>query len=284
MSDLLHTFMFEHIAARGAIVQLEAAWQSMRALRRYPSIVESLLGESVVAAALLASTLKRDRGSLSIQMQGDGDLTLLLGECSNDYALRGTARWREGIGQAPLERLIGRGRCAITLRAEGDAGASYQGVVPIEGASLAQALEAYMERSEQLSTRLFLHAALDGCSGLLLQRTPARADRDPDDWNRLQHLAATVRPEEMRDCSAPELLRRLFPHDDLRLFSGRDLSFACSCSRERVRGMLAALGAEEVESVLNEQGKMEVACDFCGRAYTLSPEECRALFAKTAAG
>jgi molecular chaperone Hsp33 len=278
MSDLLHTFLFEHIAVRGAIAQLESTWETMRSLRHYPPVVESLLGESAVAAALLASTLKRERGSLSIQMQGDGDLSLLLAECGNDYGLRATARWREEIVPAPLERLLGSGHCAITLRTQGEAAASYQGIVPLEGSSLAEALQAYMERSEQLETRLFLHASPRACGGLVLQRIPGGTDRDPDDWNRLQHLAQTLAPDELRDCSVLALLRRLFAEDDVRLFSGRALSFSCSCSLQRVHGMLAALGEAEVESVLSEQGKMEVRCEFCGRLYTLSSQECRQLF------
>lgn len=284
MSDLLHPFLFEHIPVRGAIAQLESTWETMRSMRAYPEAVESLLGQSAVAAALLASTLKRERGNLCIQMQGDGDLGLLLAECSNDYGLRATARWREGtIVPAPLERLLGNGHCVITLRTQGEA-ASYQGIVPLEGDSLADALQAYMQRSEQLETRLFLHAGLRACGGLLLQRIPGEAERDPDDWNRLQHLAATLAAEELRDCSALELVRRLFAEDDVRLFSGRTLSFSCSCSLQRVRGMLAALGEAEVESVLSEQGKMEVRCEFCGRLYTLSPQECRDLLRGGATG
>lgn len=266
---------------RGAIVQLEGVWQTMRGLHSYPDAVQSLLGESTVAAALLASTLKRNHGSLTIQMQGDGDVGLLLAECSNDYGLRATARWREGIVAAPLERLLGSGRCVITLRAQGESGPSYQGIVPLAGSSLAQALEGYMERSEQLATRLFLHALPNACGGLLLQRIPGEADRDPDDWNRLQHLAGTLTAHELHDCSALELLRRLFSQDDVRLFSGRALTFSCSCSAQRVQGMLRALGKAEVEAVLAEQGKMEVRCEFCGRLYTLSQQECRDMFGDT---
>src|SRR5690606_28832306 len=142
-------------------------------------------GEAVVASALLASTLKRNRGSLQLQMQGDGALKLLLAECSGDYGLRATARWSDPIGHAPLNELIGTGRCVITLGGSGDA--RYQGVVPIESGSLVQALEDYMRRSEQLDTRLVLHADQDTAVGLLVQRVPDRSDADPDDWNRVQH-------------------------------------------------------------------------------------------------
>jgi molecular chaperone Hsp33 len=276
VSDSLHGFVFEHAAVRGAIVQLEAAWRFMRTLRAYPDAVEALLGEAVVAAALLASTLKRNHASLQLQMQGDGALKLLLTECSSDYGLRATARWSDPIAHAPLNQLIGTGRCVITLGGSG--GARYQGIVPIESASLVQALEDYMRRSEQLDTRMVLHADHDTAVGLLVQRVPDRSDADPDDWNRVQHLAGTASATELRALPVSTLLRRLFPQDDVRLFDGRALRFACTCSAQRVQSMLTGLGRSEVEEVLEERGNMEVTCEFCGQRYVFSAEQCRALF------
>lgn len=274
--DLLHPFLFEHIAVRGAIVQLDAAWRFMRTLRTYPPVVESLLGESIVAAGLLASTLKRTHGSLLLQMQGDGALKLLLAECSAEYGLRGTARWNEPIAPAPLNELVGTGRCVITLGESGTA--RYQGIVPLEGMSLAESLQDYMHRSEQLETSIVLHASAQSAAGLLLQRIPGGKDSDPDDWNRLRHLAATATARELRELTAPTLLRRLFPQDDLRLFEGRALRFACTCSRQRVGSMLLALGRQEVEEVLSERGEVEVTCEFCGQQYTFTAAECGELF------
>jgi molecular chaperone Hsp33 len=277
MSDSLHVFLFEHCAVRGAIVQLDAAWRFMRSLRAYPAAVETLLGESVVAAALLASTLKRTHGSLSLQMQGDGPLGLLFAECSADYGLRATARWSGSITPAPLSTLLGSGRCVITLGERGVP--AYQGIVPIESSTLAQALEAYMDRSEQPQTQVALDASGDAAVGLLLQRIPGGTDADPDDWNRIRHLAHTVSGGELRELPVPTLLRRLFPQDDVRLFDGRALAFACTCSEQRVQGMLLGLGRAEAEAVLAEQGRIEVTCEFCGQVYTYDAERCRALFA-----
>lgn len=277
MSDLLHRFVFEHAAVRGAIVQLGAAWRHMRELRVYPPVVQSLLGECIVASALLASTLKRTHGKLLLQMQGDGALKLLLAECSSDFGLRATARWADPIVHAPLNELIGRGRCVITLGGPGSA--RYQGIVPLEAGSLPQALEDYMQRSEQLETRIVLGAGSDSAAGLLVQRVPDATDSDPDDWNRIRILASTATAAELSRLAVPAMLRRLFPEDDVRLFEGHTLRFDCSCSAQRVQGMLVALGRSEVEEVLAERGRMEVTCEFCGRLYVLTPEQCRALFA-----
>ena len=277
MSDQLHPFLFEHFAVRGALVQLSAEWHAIRRLREYPATLERLLGESVVASALLASTLKRSTGSLLIQIQGQGPVKLLVAECASDYALRCTARWEGPLAPVPLGALFGNGHCAITLGG-GDT-PLYQGIVPLESRTLAGALERYMERSEQLETRIWLFAGTENAGGLLVQRVPQSEDAETDDaFNRAVHFAQTVTADELHLLSAPTLLRRLFPEDDVRLFSGRPLRFRCSCTRDRVRNMLITLGEKEVEDIIAEQGGVEVTCEFCNQAYTFDPEECRAWF------
>lgn len=278
MSDQLHVFLFERFAARGALVQLTESWRAIRRLREYPEMLERLLGESVVAAALLASTLKRSTGSLILQIQGQGPVKLLVAECASDFALRCTARWQGALAPAPLGALFGNGHCAITVGGGGDRPV-YQGIVPLESATLTGALERYMDRSEQLETRLWLFASSDHAAGLLLQRVPQPEEADREDFNRAVHFAATVTASEICALSAPALLRRLFPQDDVRLFSGRTLRFRCSCTSERVRNMLLMLGKAEVEQVIADQGKVEVTCEFCNQAYSFEPAECLAWFA-----
>jgi molecular chaperone Hsp33 len=213
-----------------------------------------------------------------MQMHGDGALSLLVAECSGDFGLRCTARWQGPIAAQPLTALLGSGRCAITL---GGAGGEprYQSVVPLTGSTLAAAIEGYMGRSEQLDTRIVLCAGSHAASGLILQRIPERGDTDADGWNRIVQLGSTVTAAELAELPAPALLRRLFSEEDVRLFSGRALRFACSCSPQRVLGMLRTLGPEEVEAILEEQGRVEVTCEFCGRRYAFGPAQCRELFA-----
>jgi molecular chaperone Hsp33 len=277
MRDLLHVFLFEHIAVRGALVHLDETWRHIRSLRSYPPAVESLLGESIVAAALLASSLKSESSNLLLQLQGDGPLRLLVAECTRELGLRCTARFDEEIGTGALNELMRNGRCAITIDASDEA-RRYQGVVALDRPTLAGALEDYMTRSEQLETRIVLFANEQAAAGLLLQRVPERTDSDSDGWNRVVHLGSTVSADELRLLAPSMLLRRLFPEDDVRLFDGRPLHYQCSCSLERVRGMLLSLGREEVEQIIAEQGKVAVTCEFCGRGYSFDATDCRGLF------
>lgn len=275
--DQLHVFLFENIAARGAIVQLDESWRFIRSLRPYPVHVETLLGQSIVATALLSSTFKSEASNLLLQIQSAGPLRLLVAECTSDLGLRCMARFDDGLEPAPLDALAPNGRCAITIGTHEQA-SRYQGVVPLDQPTLAAALESYMDRSEQLDTRLFLFADDGAASGLLLQRVPGRSDTDEDGWNRITHLGSTVSADELRSLGAAMILRRLFPEEDVRIFDGRRLRYRCSCSRDRVLGMLRSLGKVEVEATLAEQGRIEVGCEFCGQTYVVDAAEARALF------
>jgi molecular chaperone Hsp33 len=277
--DCLHRFLFEHYPIRGHIVHLDASWRALLEHREYPATVRDTLGEAVAASVLLAATLKFD-GTLSLQLKGQGPMHLLLAQCSDQLGVRAVARYRENVERRDLSGMSGEGNLTVTLENE-DLSQRYQGIVPLSGARLADCLRNYFESSEQLPTRLWLHATEQGASGLLMQRLSQDADGKrgegvsaaeiDDAWRRVQLLGDTLRPEEIQTLSDRDILRRLFAEDDVRLFEPTPVFFRCRCSRERVAGMLRALGAEEVRSVLAEQGKVEVRCDFCNRAYVFDP-------------
>jgi molecular chaperone Hsp33 len=278
--DSLHRFLFEQFPIRGHLVHLDAAWAALIEHREYPEPIRNLLGEAAAAALLLAATIKFE-GVLSLQLQGDGPVHLLLVQCTSGLGVRGLARYREGdfSSAQKISDLVGRGNLTVTL--ETDEGAQrYQGIVPINGERLAESLQLYFENSEQLPTRLWLQADAAGASGMLLQKLPA-ADASPDvedAWRRVQIIGDTLTPEELRSLSDQEILHRLFNEDDVRLFEPTPVYFRCRCSRERVSGMLQGLGEKETRSILAEQGKVEVRCDFCNRAYVFDAVDVAQLF------
>jgi molecular chaperone Hsp33 len=143
----------------------------------------------------------------------------------------------------------------------------------------------YFENSEQLPTRLWLHADADGASGMLLQRLPASdaqrgidAAAVDDAWRRVQLIGETLTAQELRTLTDAQILHRLFHEDDVRLFEASPVYFRCRCSRERVAGMLQGLGETETRSVLAERGAVEVHCDFCNRAYVFDAVDVAQLF------
>ena len=275
--DTLTRFLFEHAEVRGEVVRLDATWRAVLTRHAYPEPVRNLLGEMMAAAALLAATLKFD-GALIMQMQGSGPVTLAVVECSSDFHLRATAKWRDDLAAGDLPALLGNGKFVITIDPQ-TGSQSYQGIVALEGTSVAQVLEHYMLQSEQLETRLWLAADGSQACGLLLQRLPENISEDEDAWNRALNLAHTLTPDELLNLPGREVLHRLFHAEDLRLFDPRPTSFRCSCSRERVANMLRMLGLDEVHSILAELGQVDVDCEFCNQHYIFDAVDAEQLFA-----
>jgi molecular chaperone Hsp33 len=288
----LRKFLFEGLPVRGSLVRLTGAWQDLLHRREaaYPVEVRSLLGELAAAGLLMQSHIKFN-GALVLQVQGDGPVKLAVAEVQPELNFRATAKVvGEVAAGAGLEALVnahGQGRCAITLdpRERLPGQQPYQGVVPLHGdhreplQQLSQVLEYYMLQSEQLDTRLVLAANDEVAAGLLIQRLPVEGEgnlqgrRNEDDiglseaFNRIAMLAATLTREELLELPPERILHRLFWEETVRLFEPQVPRFACTCSRERVRGMLRGLGREESESLIAERGLVEVGCEFCGQQY-----------------
>lgn len=288
--------MFEHYPIRGHLVHLDASWQALIEHRDYPDAIRDTLGEAVAASLLLAATIKFD-GVLSLQLQGDGPVHLLLAQCTSGLGVRGLARYRQDAAgkaeplPAAIDQLIGAGNLTVTVESD-DGAQRYQGIVSIAGGRLADSLQIYFENSEQLPTRLWLHADRSGVSGMLLQRLPGEggvvteesAAAIEDAWRRVQLIGATVTADELRTLDDAEILHRLFNEDDVRLYEASPVYFRCRCSRERVSGMLQGLGEKETRSIIAERGEVEVRCDFCNRAYVFDAVDVEHLFNPGAAG
>ncbi|MBT8131493.1 MAG: Hsp33 family molecular chaperone HslO [Gammaproteobacteria bacterium] len=260
--DSLQRFAFEAFPVRGLIVRLDASWQAVLERHDYPALLRPTLGQALAAVALMAATIKF-RGRITLQAQGDGPVNLLVAQSTDDLQLRGLARWKETVATEHFARQTGSGRLTISIHSEANA-QPYQGVVPLKGTSLAQSLESYFDISEQVPTRFWFASNAASVTGLLLQRMPDEKCSE-DQWQRVQLLADTLRPEEQLGWSNDELLRKLFYEDDLRVFDHRIVSFRCSCSLSRIETMLQSLGHDELKDILAEQGHVAVSCEFCNR-------------------
>lgn len=278
--DALRRFMFEDFSVRGEIVRLEQSWQAVLERQAYPPAVRDLLGQAMAACVLLASTLKFD-GLLTLQIQGEGDLHLLVAQCASDFSVRGLAKWKGQDPRGSLAELTGGGRLAITIERRKHR-ERYQGVVLADTDTLAGCIEAYFLQSEQLATRIWLAADGCGAAGMLLQQLPgaeASTEADADGWRRAGLLADTLSAEELLEIEARELLRRLFHEEDLRLADRRAVEFRCSCSRQRVERALRLLGRRELDEILSAEGQIEVRCEFCNKAYELDTVDVERLLA-----
>jgi molecular chaperone Hsp33 len=309
MASELHKFLFEGAPVRGMIVRLTDAWTEILERRRanegtgpWPLPVAELLGEMAAAGALMQSNIKFN-GALVMQIYGDGPVKVAVCEVQHDLSLRVTAKVVGDVqAHDHLSELVnvgGAGRCAITLdpkdRKPGQQ--AYQGVVPLRGPRgerldrLSDVLEHYMRQSEQLDTRLVLAADEKVAAGLMIQRLPLEGERNLqerpmedehaarfEDFNRIATLAASLKREELLELDVETILRRLFWEERLVRFEPETPRFACTCSRERVAGMIRGLGREEADSILAERGEIDVACDFCGQHYQFDAVDAAQIF------
>ena len=284
-ADEVRRFMVENRPVRGHWVHLTGAWRELRAHRDYPEPVRELLGQAVAASVLLAATLKF-RGQLTLQMQGNGAVRLLVAQCTHDYKLRAVAQFDEAaFGDSSVQtfrRMVGtEGRVTVTVEAN-EHGTRYQGIVPLTGESLAESLETYFAASEQLPTRVLLAADGERGAGMLVQQLPQRTTEESEVrevWDQAQRAIERLSPAELLECPVEELLGRGFRDQDLRLFGGAPVAFECRCSDGRITSLLRALGEREVRSILEEQGAVTVTCEFCHRPYRFEAEAVAALFA-----
>ncbi|HEY4881103.1 MAG TPA: Hsp33 family molecular chaperone HslO [Steroidobacteraceae bacterium] len=284
----LRRFILERQPVRGFRVRLEHAWRELRSFHRYPRAVEALLGEAVTASLLLAATLKF-QGTLTLQLAGDGLVSLLVAQCTHEFSVRAVARAGEPIDESVSFRsLVGEGRLTVTIEAE-ERAARYQGIVALEGESLAQCLENYFATSEQLPTLIALAADAVSAGGVLLQKIPgasaqgeALAAESLDIWETLQARVAALEAPLLRLGSAEQVLQRVCGEHDCRLFVGAPVQFACRCSQGRVAGLLRSLGPDEMRSILAEQGAVTVTCEFCGRPYRFDAIDVERLFSNGA--
>ncbi len=289
--DEVRRFIVENRPVRGHWVRLEGAWQELRAHKEYPEPVRELLGQAVAASVLLAATLKFS-GTLTLQLQGNGAVKLLVAQCTHDFRLRAVANFddaavqdaqTESQGGAAFRRLVGtEGRVIVTIESE-EKNTRYQGIVPLAGASLAESLETYFASSEQLPTRVVLAADGERGVGFLVQKLPDPADADETDveeaWEEAQRGIERLSTTDLLLRPVEELLERGFADHDMRLFKGTPVQFECRCSQGRVSSLLRALGPAEVKDVLKEQGAVTVTCEFCHRPYRFDAVDVEALFA-----
>lgn len=279
MKDTLQRFLFEHTPIRGELVHLDAAWQEVLLRQEYPPTVRERLGEMMASCLLLSATLKF-KGAVTMQIQGDGPVGLMVVEATAQRTVRGIAQWQGEVMAGELHVQFGAGRLTITID-PGTGGERYQGIVALEGRSLADAIDTYLERSEQLPTRMWLAADGRCAAGMLLQKLPG-VDGDDDAWGRVQALGATISTDELLALPGQEIIHRLFHEEDVRLIDSEPVSFHCSCSRERVAGMLYNLGQDEVMDILHSEGAIEVVCEFCNRRYRFEAMDAAQLFAPSA--
>jgi molecular chaperone Hsp33 len=245
----------------------------------YDALIQETLGHAAAATGLIAQSLKFE-GVATLQIQGSGDLRMLVMQSTSELELRGMATPAPDVTATTFDQLIQDANCAITVDS-GDR--PYQGIVEINEASLAASLENYFKRSVQVPSHVALVSDNSLAAGLLLQKLPGQAI-DEDDWNRLGFVAATLKTDDFPGADGVELIGKLFAEDDVRVYEGQNITFSCRCSKQRAEEVLRMLGEDETREALEDQGSIEVTCEYCGRRRSFDAVDITRVFAENVIG
>lgn len=287
-SDTLMGFTLPARNARGRIVRMEGVLEEVLSAHNYPAPITHLLSEALVLGALMGGLLKGEHAQMTMQAQTQGGIVRLLVCDYRAGAVRGYADFdaeRLGkLGANPgLSALFGEGYLAITFETEG--GQRYQGIVPLEGDTLAEACQNYFGQSEQIPTliRVASRAGAGGrmAAGLLVQHLPDGEEGrerlhvrlDHPDWEHVAALAGTISHDELLDpaLSLEAITWRLFhEEDEVRVQSGAALSRGCRCSAAHYETIIARFPPEEQAAMRGPEGVIEVNCAFCSKTFALA--------------
>lgn len=284
-ADRLRRFHFEDAPLRGHWVRLSDSWREAREHQPLQPAPLALLGEALAACSLLAGSLKF-QGTLGLQLRGSqGGVSMLIVQATDTLTVRGVVHTTDALTpDAGFTELTRNGQLVVSVE-RGPGTDPWQGIVPLDGSSLAACMERYFETSEQVPTAMVLAADEHGAAGLLLQKlpTPALAGEAEEAriyaiWEEAVLRLRTLSREELLELDPEVLLQRLFSNESLRLFDGEAVKFACRCGRERVGAMLKGLGRSEVEAIVAEEGAVTVTCEFCQRPYRFDAVDVQQLF------
>jgi molecular chaperone Hsp33 len=286
--DLVQPFQIEATSLRGRLVRLGAVVDTILTAHAYPEPVATLLGEAIVVAIILAGALKYE-GVFTLQTKGDGPVRLLVADVTSAGAVRGYAQYNEAllakVTSPSVPRLLGAGHIAFTVD-QGERTDRYQGIVELQGATLAECAHHYFRQSEQLQAGIKTAIGRDPASGawraggIMLQRLPAHGldafarEAQEDGWRRAMVLMSSSTAGELLapDLSPRDLLFRLFHEDGVRVFDAHGVAAKCRCSRQRIERILRQLPEADNAEIVQD-AEISVTCEFCNTRYAFARDE-----------
>ncbi len=276
MSNQLHEFLLPELGVRGAVVEFDHGIDAMLGSRPYPAAVRTLLGQALAAMPLMAANTKFE-GRMSLQFRGHNALSMLVAQIEAGLQVRAMAK-AEDDAEGDFQALMHGGQLGLLLE-PANSDRNYQALVPIEGHSLATALEGYYERSEQIPSKLVLAAGDGVIRGIVIQRLPlGEKASSVENWEHVCALFATLGEAELLAVDALTVLRRLFHEETVRVFEPRPVALTCRCSRQSISIMMLSLGEAELQDHLASHPNVDVTCEFCGQRYLFTRDDVDELF------
>lgn len=282
--NIIQTFQLEETQLRGRAVRVGDVLSHILDTHDYPEPVAQLTAETVILALLLSSMLKYD-GIFTLQTKGDGPISMLVADVTSSGNVRACAtfdaqRLKNIEDNAAFEECVGKGHLAFTVDQSGSSD-RYQGIVDLAGGSLVDCIQHYFAQSEQIGTGIKMAVSKRGKSwrggAIMIQHMPEdRKNFDinkdstrEDDWRRSMILLNSCTDQELLDPAlhSNALLYRLFHEEGVRVYEPKKIQHKCRCDKEKVKAVLTGLSKDDIEYMINEQGKIEVRCEFCSQIF-----------------
>ena len=277
-TDQLYRYIFNDLNCRGEFVRLQQSLDSMFANHHYPQPVKKLLSEMMAITTLLTATLKFE-GDIAVQIQGDGPVSYAVVNGNSQLQMRGMAKVQGELSSDDLQHLVGKAHLVITINPE--QGERYQGIVAVEGQTIAQCIENYFQQSEQLQTKIWTATDLSShnhrVGALFLQVLPVNDKQAKQDFEHLATLSQTVTAEELLTLDVNQLLLRLYHQDDPRIFEPKNVVYQCSCSRDKTATALRSMDCDSLLAQIDSQGPIKVDCQFCLKSYLFDKDDITAM-------
>ncbi len=291
------SFFIEGGAFQGRLIRLNEVVNTILTKHAYPRPVSAVIAESTVLGAMLAATLKYD-GLFTLQTQSNGPVSMVVVDVTSEGKIRACAKFDEQrleAGQAkrkmsgeiePTPHLLGGGHLAFTVD-QGDKASLYQGIVDLQGNTLADCALRYFRQSEQIDTnlKLFLQAPQGeskswSAAGIMLQKMPLKGGQELDaeaaaeSWNEANIFMESLTEDEVfnAELSSADILHRLFHSNNLVVTQTKNYQFGCRCSREKLLSTLSTFSPEDIAAMV-ENGKITATCHFCSETYCFAPSE-----------
>ncbi|MDP1573552.1 MAG: Hsp33 family molecular chaperone HslO [Coxiellaceae bacterium] len=278
-SDSVQKFLIENHDIRGVIVHLTDSYQTILKQHDYPAPIQKLLGEVLVASALLVETIKLN-GRMTIQFQSEGAIQLLVAHINSDGHLRGLAQWNSSVDEAALTSGFGKGELVITIFQKGF-DRPMQGIVSLENRTISEALSFYFLQSEQLPTTFSLAVTEKYAVGMLLQLMPEENNTNrKESWETISKQVSEINAAEIFYDNNASFLAYYFPEDEVRLFDARELSFVCGCTTDKMANAIFTLGETEANAILKEKAEIVVTCEYCNHHFAFDRGKVEAIFLK----
>lgn len=276
--DIAQAFLLENLHVRGELVHLQKSFTTAMQQHHYPPVIRTLLGEVLVASVLLARVFDFE-GHLTLQLQSDGPIQMLVAKCDHELNVRGLAQWDPEVDTHQLSQAIGEGQLIITLQSDNDA-EPYQSIVSLHHRSMAAALRDYFAQTGQSETMFWFSVDQHNATAMMIQKVAQEegSQANNDDWQHALKLAETLTDKELLELDNETILHRLYHQEVVRVFDEQPVAFYCNCSVPRMQQAVLTLGEEEINSILEEEQWVVVSCEYCGDEYSFGRDEIEAIF------